>query len=65
MIIIRTLIALINSLLGLVASALVSGIGLLVGALTIVLIAAAVGVGGVGGLGAIRAVRKRKDGDPK
>jgi hypothetical protein len=59
--VIRTILALINSLLGLVAAVLTSGIGLLIGALTIVLVAAVVGVGGVGGLGVIRAVRKRKD----
>ena len=58
---ILTLIALINTLLGLVARVLVSGIGLLVTALTVVLIAAAVGVGGVGGLGALRHFRRTKN----
>jgi hypothetical protein len=57
---IRILVSVIHAILQVVASVLVSGIGLLATALTIVLVAAALGAGGFSGFEALHHIRKRK-----
>lgn len=60
MTLVRIIAGLIHVLLRVVASVLTSGIGLLVTAVTIVLVVAALGIGGVSGFGAVRMIRKRR-----
>ena len=60
MTIIRIIASLIHAVLQVIASVLVSGIGLIVTALTIVLVAAALGAGGFSSFEALHRIRKRK-----
>jgi hypothetical protein len=62
---IHILVSVIHAILQVIASVLVSGIGLLATALTIVLIAAALGAGGFSGLEAFHHIRKREKAPPK
>ena len=57
---IRILVSVIHAILQVIASMLVSSIGLLATALTIVLVAAALGAGGFSGIEALHHFRKRK-----
>ncbi len=63
MAIIRIIASLIHAILQVIASVLTSGIGLLATALTIVLVAAALGAGGFSGFEVFHRIRKRKKDD--
>ena len=64
MTLVRIIAGLIHAILHVAASVLTSGIGLLVTVLTILFVAAALGVGGVSGLGALRIIRRRRTPPP-
>ncbi len=57
---IRIIASLIHTILQVIASVLVSGIGLLASALAIVLLAAVLGAGGFSGIEALRGIRRRR-----